>query len=253
MHRMQPRADVAEDGQCLVEVKSAVRHDRGQGRAVHELHDDRRLVRVVQHRVEDLDDVGMADRRSTPRLVTERGDRDLVAEQMWCQQFHGDDPVERAVAGTQHATHATDADLVEQFVPPREDVSDVHLCLPIGQRHGTTAGSNGPLAGVDPTPATHEETAMPTATWNGAVLAQSDETVVVEGNHYFPPDSVNRDLFEEVDQTSVCPWKGTASYYDVVVDGDRNAGAAWYYPQPKDAAAEIKDHVAFWKGVEVSD
>ena len=94
---------------------------------------------------------------------------------------------------------------------------------------------------------------MPTATWNGAVLAQSDETVVVEGNHYFPPDSVNRDLFEEVDQTSGCPWKGTASYYDVVVDGDRNAGAAWYYPQPKAAAAELKAHVAFWTGVEVSD
>lgn len=94
---------------------------------------------------------------------------------------------------------------------------------------------------------------MPTATWKGTVLAQSDETIVVEGNHYFPPDSVNDALFEEVDQTSVCPWKGTASYYDVVVDGDRNPGAAWYYPQPKDAAAEIKDHVAFWKGVEVSD
>ncbi len=94
---------------------------------------------------------------------------------------------------------------------------------------------------------------MPTATWNGAVLARSDETVVVEGNHYFPPDSVDRDLVEEVDQTTVCPWKGTASYYDVVVDGERNPGAAWYYPAPKDAAAEIKDHVAFWRGVEVTD
>jgi len=94
---------------------------------------------------------------------------------------------------------------------------------------------------------------MPTATWNGAVLAQSDETIVVEGNHYFPPDSIERDHFEPIDRTSVCPWKGTASYYDVVVDGARNAGAAWYYPQPKDAAAEIKDHMAFWKGVEVTD
>ena len=94
---------------------------------------------------------------------------------------------------------------------------------------------------------------MPTATWNGAVLAQSDDTIVVEGNHYFPPDSVVRDLLEEVDHTTVCPWKGTASYYDVVVDGERNAAAAWYYPQPKDAAAEIADHVAFWRGVEVTD
>lgn len=94
---------------------------------------------------------------------------------------------------------------------------------------------------------------MPTARWNGAVLADSDQTVVVEGNHYFPPDAVNREYFEEVDQTTVCPWKGTASYYDVVVDGQRNRGAAWTYPQPSEAAAEIKDHVAFWKGVDVRD
>ena len=93
---------------------------------------------------------------------------------------------------------------------------------------------------------------MPTATWNGTVLAESDDTVVVEGNHYFPPDSVQRELVEQSDQTSVCPWKGTASYFDIVVDGERNDGAAWYYPAPKDAAAEIKDHVAFWKDVEVS-
>ena len=93
---------------------------------------------------------------------------------------------------------------------------------------------------------------MPTATWNGTVIAESDDTVVVEGNHYFPPSSIKAEHFEKVDTTSVCPWKGTASYYDVVVDGERNAGAAWYYPAPKDAAAEIKDHVAFWKGVEVS-
>lgn len=94
---------------------------------------------------------------------------------------------------------------------------------------------------------------MPTATWNGAVLARSDQTVVVEGNHYFPPDAVNREHFEEVDQTTSCPWKGTASYYDVVVSGERNRAAAWTYRQPKDAAAEIKDHVAFWEDVEVQD
>ncbi len=93
---------------------------------------------------------------------------------------------------------------------------------------------------------------MPKATWNGTVLAESDDTVVVEGNHYFPPSSLNQDLFAKTDKTSSCPWKGKASYYDVVVDGQVNAGAAWYYPAPKDAASEIKDHVAFWKGVEVA-
>ena len=94
---------------------------------------------------------------------------------------------------------------------------------------------------------------MPTATWNGAVLAQSEETVVVEGNHYFPPSAVDHDHLDPVDTTTVCPWKGTASYYDVVVDGARNPGAAWCYPDPEDAAAEIADHVAFWRGVTVSD
>ncbi len=89
------------------------------------------------------------------------------------------------------------------------------------------------------------------ATWNGQVIAESDATVVIERNHYFPPDSVNRDLLQESDHTSRCPWKGLAHYYDVVVDGEVNANAAWYYPAPKDAAAEIRDHVAFWRGVKV--
>ena len=89
------------------------------------------------------------------------------------------------------------------------------------------------------------------ATWKGAVLAESDDTVVVEGNHYFPADSIKREHFRESDKHTVCPWKGTASYYDVVVEGQVNEGAAWYYPAPKDAAAEIKDRVAFWRGVEV--
>jgi uncharacterized protein (DUF427 family) len=89
------------------------------------------------------------------------------------------------------------------------------------------------------------------ATWNGAVLAESDDTVVVEGNHYFPPESVNREYFRESETHTVCPWKGTASYYDVVVGGEVNRDAAWYYPQPKDAAREIKDRVAFWRGVKV--
>ncbi|HZT58609.1 MAG TPA: DUF427 domain-containing protein [Pyrinomonadaceae bacterium] len=89
------------------------------------------------------------------------------------------------------------------------------------------------------------------ATWKGAVLAESDDTVVVEGNHYFPADSVRRENFRESETHTVCPWKGTASYYDVVVGGEVNRDAAWYYPQPKDAAREIKDRVAFWRGVKV--
>jgi uncharacterized protein (DUF427 family) len=89
------------------------------------------------------------------------------------------------------------------------------------------------------------------AVWDGKVLAESDRTVMIEGNHYFPPDSVDRDVLVASDRRSVCPWKGTASYYDVVVDGARNPAAAWHYPSPKPAAAEIKDRVAFWKGVRV--
>lgn len=92
---------------------------------------------------------------------------------------------------------------------------------------------------------------MAKATWNGTVLAESDSGVVVEGNYYFPPDSLKSEHFEKNDNTSVCPWKGTANYYDVVVGGERNADAAWYYAEPKSAAAEIKGHVAFWRGVEV--
>ena len=89
------------------------------------------------------------------------------------------------------------------------------------------------------------------ATWKGAVLAESDDTVVVEGNHYFPPDSIRREHFRESEKHTVCPWKGTASYYDVVVGGEANRDAAWYYPQPKEAARQIKDRVAFWRGVKV--
>jgi uncharacterized protein (DUF427 family) len=92
---------------------------------------------------------------------------------------------------------------------------------------------------------------MAKATWQGAVLAESDDTVVVEGNHYFPADSVNWELFQPSDTHTVCGWKGTASYHSVVVDGAVNADAAWYYPEPKDAAAEIRDRVAFWRGVAV--
>jgi uncharacterized protein (DUF427 family) len=89
------------------------------------------------------------------------------------------------------------------------------------------------------------------ATWKGEVIAESGDTVVVEGNHYFPADSIVREHFKESDTHTVCPWKGTASYYDVVVGGDVNKDAAWFYPEPKDAAKEIKDRVAFWRGVKV--
>lgn len=92
---------------------------------------------------------------------------------------------------------------------------------------------------------------MPNAVWNGVVLADSDDTVLMEGNHYFPPESVNWDYFRRSDRHSVCGWKGVASYYDVVVDGNVNSAAAWYYPDPSPAAATIKDRVAFWRGVSV--
>lgn len=94
---------------------------------------------------------------------------------------------------------------------------------------------------------------MPKAVWNGTVIAESDETVVVEGNHYFPPDSVKSQFLRESATTSRCPWKGVAGYFTVEVDGQANSDAAWYYPDPSQAASEIKDHVAFWKGVQVTD
>jgi uncharacterized protein (DUF427 family) len=90
---------------------------------------------------------------------------------------------------------------------------------------------------------------MPKAMWNGAVIAESDRCVVVEGNQYFPANSVKREYLRDSATHTVCSWKGTASYYDVVVDGATNKDAAWYYPDPKDAAAQIRDHVAFWRGV----
>ena len=92
---------------------------------------------------------------------------------------------------------------------------------------------------------------MKRAVWNGATIAESGETIVVEGNHYFPPGSLKSEHLLESGHTSVCPWKGTASYFHVVVDAARNENAAWVYRDPKPAAAEIKDHVAFWKGVQI--
>jgi uncharacterized protein (DUF427 family) len=91
------------------------------------------------------------------------------------------------------------------------------------------------------------------ATWQGTTIAESDDTIVVEGNHYFPADSIWRECFRESDQHSHCPWKGDASYYDIAVGGTINEAAAWYYPNPKEAAANIKGRIAFWKGVVVDD
>lgn len=92
---------------------------------------------------------------------------------------------------------------------------------------------------------------MARATWKGTVLAESDRTIVVEGNHYFPPEAIRKDHFRPSETHTVCSWKGTASYYDVVVGGDVNKDAAWFYPTPKDAAKEITDYVAFWRGVDI--
>ena len=92
---------------------------------------------------------------------------------------------------------------------------------------------------------------MPKAIWNETVIAESDATIVIEGNHYFPPEAVNSALLSPSETHTVCSWKGTASYHNVVVDGKVNADAAWYYPEPKDAAKEIKGYLAFWRGVKV--
>ena len=89
------------------------------------------------------------------------------------------------------------------------------------------------------------------AIWKGTVLAESDETIVIEGNHYFPPKSIKLEYFTETQHHTTCPWKGLASYYSISVDGENNENAAWFYPEPKEAANEIKDYVAFWKGVTV--
>ncbi len=91
------------------------------------------------------------------------------------------------------------------------------------------------------------------AQWEGTVIAESDNTVVVEGNHYFPADSVHKEYLKSSDTHTTCPWKGEASYYTIVVNGKENRDAAWFYPEPKEAAMEIKNRIAFWHGVEVTE
>ena len=92
---------------------------------------------------------------------------------------------------------------------------------------------------------------MPKAIWNGAVLAESDKCEVVEGNQYFPADSINKQYFKDSNTHTTCPWKGTASYYTIEVEGQQNKDAAWYYPEAKDRAKNIEGYIAFWKGVKV--
>ena len=92
---------------------------------------------------------------------------------------------------------------------------------------------------------------MPKASWNGQLIAESDKYQTVEGNIYFPPEAIRKEFFTPSSHTTRCPWKGTAHYYNVVVDGKENQDAAWYYPDPSEAAKNIKDHIAFWHGVEV--
>jgi uncharacterized protein (DUF427 family) len=91
------------------------------------------------------------------------------------------------------------------------------------------------------------------AVWNSHIIAESNHTIVVENNHYFPPDSINKALLSPSSTHTTCPWKGKASYYTIEIDGQQNKDAAWYYPEPKSAASQIKDYVAFWKGVQISE
>jgi uncharacterized protein (DUF427 family) len=91
------------------------------------------------------------------------------------------------------------------------------------------------------------------ATWNGTTIAESDETIVVEGNHYFPADSINRELLQPSQTHTVCGWKGTANYYDVVINGQSNRDAAWFYPDTKSEAKNIEGYIAFWRGVKVTE
>jgi uncharacterized protein (DUF427 family) len=97
-----------------------------------------------------------------------------------------------------------------------------------------------------------KEEKMTTATWNGAILAQSDQCIIVEGNSYFPPDSINQEYFQASNTHTFCGWKGEASYYTIVVNGQENKDGAWYYPQAKEKAKQIEGYIAFWKGVKVS-
>jgi uncharacterized protein (DUF427 family) len=91
------------------------------------------------------------------------------------------------------------------------------------------------------------------AIWNGKVIAESNDTIVVEGNHYFPPNSIKPEFYSDSEHKTVCPWKGTASYKHIEIEGKSNTNAAWYYPEPKEKASEIKGYIAFWNGVEVTE
>jgi len=98
-----------------------------------------------------------------------------------------------------------------------------------------------------------EKTLRMRAIWNNVLVAESEETIIVEGNHYFPPSSIKRDYYNSSETHTTCGWKGKASYYTIAVNGQINIDAAWYYPKPKDSAKNITDYVAFWKGVEITE
>jgi uncharacterized protein (DUF427 family) len=138
-------------------------------------------------------------------------------------------------------------------VPGLSDAVMASLVQALGglMRSGVAGGGLLPGIASSAKLPNQEGASMAKAIWHGAVLAESDHVEMVEGNHYFRPDAVHREYLRESATHSTCPWKGVASYYDVVVDGETNHDAAWYYPSPKDAAKNIRDHVAFWRGVHV--
>lgn len=129
----------------------------------------------------------------------------------------------------------------------------MHVALAGGESQILNVGRTVSPSAVGRTISLRPPDSFMKATWNNKTLAESNDTIVVEGNHYFPKDSINTEFFQPSETHTVCGWKGTASYYDVVVDGETNPDAAWYYPEVKPDAKEIEGYVAFWKGVEVTE
>ena len=129
----------------------------------------------------------------------------------------------------------------------------MHVALAGGESQILNVGRTVSPSAVGRTISLRPPDSFMKATWNNKTLAESNDTIVVEGNHYFPKDSINTEFFQPSETHTVCGWKGTASYYDVVVDGETNPDAAWYYPEVKPEAKEIEGYVAFWKGVEVTE
>jgi uncharacterized protein (DUF427 family) len=136
---------------------------------------------------------------------------------------------------------------------PRQDAADRWRSTPRDERRCAVCAQRSTTAAYDRCWSTDRSKGIRMkATWNGALIAESDDTVVVEGNHYFPEASLKREYVTFSNHRSSCPWKGQAHYYSLMVDGDLNENAVWYYPEPSEAAQQIKGRVAFWKGVKVS-